>query len=135
MGTLTELLFTWQGAVALEFLVTWAAIYFFFMRRRRAGPPGKNSRYYNRYSSRFRGWLKVSGKKLKIRGVDLNNLGALVTSSVPLEPGSRVFLYIQSEKLMGWAEVRHCRPRGAFGYRVGLEFRGTLMRTREGNWE
>jgi hypothetical protein len=36
---------------------------------------------------------------------------------------------------MGWAEVRHCRPRGTFGYRVGLEFRGSLMRTREGSWE
>ncbi|MBZ5622533.1 MAG: hypothetical protein LAQ69_27935 [Acidobacteriia bacterium] len=131
---LTRLLFGWQGAVIGEFILTWVTIYFIFMRPRRTGAKRTDSRYYNRYHTRFKGWLGCNGKKREIRGVDLNNAGALITSGVPLAPGDGVFLYIESERLMGWAEVRHCVRRGMFGYHVGLKFRGSLMRATEGDW-
>lgn len=111
------------------------AIYFVFMRPRRTGARRADSRYYNRYHSGFRGWLKCNGKTHGIRGVDLNKSGARVTVGVPLAPGSTVFLYIQSQKLMGWAEVRHCTSRRMFGYRIGLEFRGSLIPATEGTWQ
>ena len=75
---LTEL-FGWQGAVAAEFILTWVAIYFIFMRPRKSAPPGTDSRYDHRYRSRFKGWLKCNGKNHRIRLVDLNKSGALVT--------------------------------------------------------
>ena len=131
---LTEV-FGWQGAVAAEFILTWVAIYFIFMRPRRTGAPRVDSRYHNRFRSRFKGWLKCNGKSHRIRLVDLNKSGARVTSGVPLAPGSAVFLYIASQELIGWAEVRHCGRRGMFGYHIGLEFRGSLMRAMEGTWE
>ena len=132
---LTELVFGWQGAVAAEFILTWVAIYFFFMRPRRNGASRNDSRHCSRYLSKFKGWLKCNGKRHRIRGVDLNKSGALVNLGVPLAPGSRVFLYIESQGLMGWAEVRHCAPRRTFGYHIGLEFRGSLMPALDGNWQ
>jgi hypothetical protein len=131
---LTEL-FGWQGAVAAEFILTWVAIYFIFMRPRKGAPPGTDSRYDHRYRSRFKGWLKCNGKNHRIRLVDLNKSGALVTVGVPLAPGSPVFVFIESQKLMGWAEVRHCGRRGMLGYHIGLEFRGSLMRAMGGTWQ
>lgn len=132
---LTEMVFGWQGAVAAEFLLTWVAIYFMFMRPRKNRVGRSDSRYHLRFHSRFKGWLKVNGEKNDVRGIDLNTAGALITSSVPLTPGSRVFLYIESERLMGWAQVRHCTRRRMFGYHVGLEFRGCLLPAMQGNWE
>jgi hypothetical protein len=132
---LTELIFTWQGAVIAEFLLTWLVIYFMLMRPRRTRAPRTDSRFYNRYQSRFKGWLLINGKRRAIRGVDLNNSGALITSGVPLAPGDSVFLYLASARLMGWAEVRHCARRRIFGYNVGVEFRGPLMRATEGAWQ
>ena len=108
---LTDLIFNWQGAVLAVFLLTWLAIYFLLMRPRRAKTPRTDSRYYNRYPTRFKGWLVFNGQKRAIRGVDLNTSGALITSRVPLAPGDSVFLYIASARLMGWAEVRHCGRR------------------------
>jgi hypothetical protein len=133
---LKELIFGWQGAVAAEFILTWLVIYLIFMRPRKSGEPrGADSRFYNRYQSKFRGWLLVNGKKRGIRGIDLNNSGALIASREPLAPGDRVFLYLASERLMGWAEVRRCVPRRIFGYNVGVEFRGSLMRATERGWQ
>jgi hypothetical protein len=133
---LIELTFGWQGAVIAEFLLTWVAIYFIFMRPRRTRARKRgDSRFYNRYRSRFKGWLVVNGEKRKIRGVDLNNSGALIASRVPLAPGDDVFLYIASARLMGWAEVRHCARGRVFGYNVGVAFRGSLMRATEGAWQ
>jgi len=132
---LTELIFGWQGAVLAAFLVTWLVIYLILMRPRRTGAPRADSRYYNRFQSRFRGWLVFNGKKREIRGVDLNNSGALIASREPLAPGDSVFLYLASERLMGRAEVRHCIRRRIFGYNVGVEFRGPLMRATEGAWQ
>jgi hypothetical protein len=132
---LTELIFCWQGAVIAEFILTWLVIYLIFMRPRRTRAPRADSRFYNRYRSRFKGWLVVNGKRSKIRGIDLNNSGALITSRVPLTPGDDVFLYIASARLMGWAEVRHCARGRVFGYNVGVRFRGSLMRAAEGGWQ
>jgi len=131
---LTEL-FGWQGAVAAEFILTWVAIYFIFMRPRKPAPPATDSRFDHRYRSRFKGWLKCNGRNHRIRLVDLNQSGALVILGVPLAPGSAVFVYIESQRLMGWAEVRHCGRRGMFGYYIGLEFRGSLMRAMGGTWQ
>jgi hypothetical protein len=89
----------------------------------------------SRYQSKFKGSLDVNGQKLNIRGIDLNESGALITSRVPVASDSRVFLHISSHGLMGWAKVRHCTRSGMFGYRLGLEFRGSLMRSRDGNWQ
>ena len=132
----TDLVFSWQGAVLAEFLLTWLVIYFALMRpRKKPKPQRANSRFYNRYPSRFKGWLLFNGEKHSIRGVDLNNSGALVKSRLPLTPGDDVFLYLASARLMGWAEVRHCIPRQTYGYNVGVAFRGPLMRATEGDWE
>lgn len=132
---LMEFVFGWQGAVLAGFILTWLAIYLILMRPRRAGAPRADSRYYNRYRSKFRGWLVINGKKLGIRGVDLNNSGALVKAPVPLAPGDKVFVYIESARLMGSAQVRHCAPHRISGYHVGVEFRGSLIRAMEGVWE
>lgn len=132
---LTELIFGWQGAVLAEFILTWLVIYFALMRPRRTKPARVDSRYYNRYRSRFKGWLSFNGKRLGIRGVDLNNSGALITSRIPLAPGDSVFLYLESARLMGWAEVRHCARARIFGYKIGVEFRGSLMRATESSWQ
>ena len=132
---ITDLIFGWQSAVAAEFILTWAAIYYFFMRPRRRAAQRQDARFGIRFSSQFKGWLKWDGKQCNVRGIDLSKSGALVSSSVALRPGSRVFLYIESRKLMGWAEVRHCAKRGWFGYQIGLEFRGSLMRTINGDWD
>ena len=132
---LKELIFSWQGAVVAEFILTWLVIYFILMRPRKARAARADSRFYNRYRSRFKGWLLFNGEKRAIRGVDLNNSGALITSRVPLAPGVSVFLYLASARLMGWAEVRHCVPRRISGYNVGVEFRGPLMRATEGAWQ
>jgi hypothetical protein len=131
---LTELIFGWQGAVIAEFILTWLVIYLIFMRPRRKAQRA-DSRYYNRYESRFKGWLVSNGQKRKIRGIDLNNSGALIASRLPLAPGDRVFVYIESARLMGSADVRHCVPGRIFGYNVGVEFRGPLMRATEGIWQ
>ena len=133
----SNLLLNWKAAVAVQFVLTWIAIYFVFMRPRRAqtAPSRTDARYGIRFYSDFKGWLQVDGKKCGIRGVDLNKSGALVSTAKPMTPGARVFLYIESQKLMGWAEVRHCTKRGWLSYHVGLEFRGSLMRTLNDDWE
>jgi hypothetical protein len=131
---LTEIIFGWQGAVFAVFLLTWLVIYM-LMRPRKTGARRVDSRYYNRFQSRFKGWLLFNGKRRQIRGIDLNNSGALIASREPLAPGDSVFVYLASERLMGRAEVRHCVRRGIFGYNVGVEFRGPLMRATEGSWQ
>ena len=130
-----ELIFSWQGAVAAQFILIWLVIYFIFMRPRRARALRADSRFYSRYESRSKGWLIIDGKKSGIRVSNLNNSGALIVSRVPLAPGDRVFLHLGSARLMGWAEVRHCIQRRIFGYNSGVEFRGSLMRATEGVWQ
>jgi hypothetical protein len=97
--------------------------------------PRTDSRFYGRYQSSCRGWLLINGKRCGIRGIDLNKSGARIVSRVPLSPGDRVFLHLGSARVMGWAEVRHCIQRRIFGYNIGVEFRGPLMRATEGVWQ
>src|SRR5690349_13787212 len=98
-----NLLLNWKAAVAAQFILTWMAIYFVFMRPRKKAAQQQqraDARYGIRFQSSFKGWLQVDGKKCGIRGVDLNKSGALVSASRPMAPGARVFLYIESQKLM-----------------------------------
>src|SRR5512133_3023462 len=64
---------------------------------------------------------------LYVTGVDANRDGAGVQSTTPLDIGTQVFLKIPSLALMGFANVKHCSPRGN-GYLLGLQFRERLVR-------
>ena len=132
----TSITSNWQViAAAAAFGLIWLGVFVVVMRRSISAPARRrvDLRFYNRYRSRFKGWLDLSGQKRGIRGIDLNNSGALVTSKAPAPPGSVVFLYIKSHGLMGWGKVKHC-SRSGLKYRIGLEFRGSLLRAREGDW-
>src|SRR6266545_494477 len=105
------------------------------MKRSTSTPSRTDSRLDSRLRTQFKGWLDFNGDQRSVRGIDLTESGALVTSSVPMAPDSAVFLCITSHGLMGWAKVKHCSRYGFFRYRIGLAFRGALMRAQEGNWQ
>jgi hypothetical protein len=128
----------WQEIAGVAaFALIWIAIFAALKHSKSTKPSRADSRFYNRYQSEFKGWLDLSGQKHGIRGIDMNGSGAAVVSNAPVPPNSDVFLYINSQALMGWAKVKHCTcaPGGMFRrYRIGLEFRGSLMKAKEGNW-
>lgn len=131
---LMEMTLGWQEiAGAAAFALIWLGI-FAVLKSAKAAPSKAESRFYNRYQSDFKGWLDASGQKRGIRGIDMNGSGAAVIANAPVPPNSDVFLYINSKGLMGWAKVKHCTKGGWFRYRIGLEFRGSLMPAKEGNW-
>ena len=132
---LTRIAIGWpEAAGAVAFILICSGV-FAALRRSIARNARVESRSDSRYESKFKGSLDVDGRKVNIRGVDLNESGALISSSVAIASGSRVFIQITSHGLMGWAHVRHCTRYGVFSYRLGLEFRGSLMRSRDGNWQ
>jgi hypothetical protein len=57
--------------------------------------------------------------------MDLGTLGAGVRTWFRLEPGTIVFVQLKTQKLMGFAFVKHCTPHG-FGFHLGLQFRNPL---------
>ncbi len=65
---------------------------------------------------------------LQCRGVDLSNAGATIVSPAAIIIGSVVSFHCKQLQLMGPATVRHCTARKS-KFIIGLEFRGTLMRT------
>lgn len=105
------------------------------MWRSDAGRVPAERRFYRRMRRGFKGSLDFNGRRVRARGINLDRSGALVKSRVAAQPGSPVFLYLESERLMGWATVRHCSRKGLLGYRVGMQFRGSLIRAEAGNWE
>ena len=75
-------------------------------------------------------WQDAAGQKRHVesRGVNMSSVGALVLSPEPLAVGAAVSLNSKDLQLMGAATVRHCTPRKS-QFLVGLEFRGSLVRT------
>ena len=71
-----------------------------------------------------RGWQKQT----QSRGVNMSSAGAAVMSPEPIAVGSTVYLNSKELLLMGAATVRHCTEKGT-KFVVGLEFRGSLVRT------
>ena len=127
--------FDWQLVVAIGGVILFGLALLFVLRSRPSATARVNSRSDNRYQSKFKGWMDFNGQRCSIRGIDMNDSGALVASKIHVAPESAVFVYIASHGLMGWAKVKHCSPHGANRYRIGLKFRGALMRAHDGNWE
>lgn len=101
-----------------------------------AGEPARRAdqRRQIRVRTRFDGVVSGPMGKISIRGVDLHQAGAGAEARNWLEPGSLVFLHLQTFQFVGFAHVRHCTRRGLLRYHVGLEFRSPLMRKDAGNW-
>jgi hypothetical protein len=58
----------------------------------------------------------------------MSNAGALVVSPAPIFVGAVVSIQCKQLQLMGNATVRHCTEQKS-KFWIGMEFRGTLMRT------
>src|SRR5690349_8743901 len=102
----------------------------------RSNPGPVDRRVYSRIKCRFKGTLEFNGRKLRVQGSNLDRGGAGVISHEPLPVGAIAFLYAKSYGLMGWATVRWCSTRRrASEYRIGLEFRSSLMRAEVGSWD
>jgi hypothetical protein len=125
IGTAAFFVFAWVAVGAL-LIRPWA---------RDAGRAPSDRRFCSRVRSKFKACLDFDGRRFRARGVNFDRFGALVKLKRELTPGSRVFLYLKSERLMGWATVRHCSRKGPLTYRVGMQFRGPLMRVEAGHWE
>ena len=99
--------------------------------------PEDDKRHLDRPRIRFDGVVhdQWGTRTVAVRGVNLNRFGALVVTREPLKPGALVYFDARSLRRMGMAQVRHCEPVwGGARYRIGLEFRGELMRSDIGNW-
>src|SRR5687767_2716679 len=84
------------------------------------------SRTDSRMKSRYEGTIAGAAGTMQIRGLDLHGTGAGVRTKHRLEPGTIVFLYLKTYKLMGFAFVQNCAPCG-LGFRAGLRFCKPLM--------
>lgn len=76
------------------------------------------------------GWQDQRGwqKQTQSRGVNMSSAGAGVKSPEPVAVGTTVYVNSKELQLMGAATVRHCtEKKGKF--LIGLEFRGSLVRT------
>jgi hypothetical protein len=94
-----------------------------------------DSRMYLRVRSQFNGKISGPGGNIQFRGIDLHHAGIGAKTWRRLEPGTTVFLHLDTFQSMGFAVVRHCTWRGFGGFHVGLEFRSPLMRCDAGNWQ
>jgi hypothetical protein len=74
-------------------------------------------------------WEGQRGKRqAECKGVNMSIAGAMVTSPEPIPIGEPVYIYFKELRLIGNAKVRHCTQRKS-KYMVGLEFRGSLVRS------
>lgn len=87
-----------------------------------------------RRALKFKAMVCAKNSRLKARGVNFSENGAMVITNRPLPVKSLVRVYLKSLRLMGYARVRHCSARGLWKHTVGLEFGGPLMRERVG-WQ
>ena len=70
-----------------------------------------------------------TGKKLaECKGVNMSIAGAMVISPEPVPIGEPVYIHFKELRLIGNARVRHC-TRKKSKYMLGLEFRGSLVRS------
>jgi hypothetical protein len=124
-------------AAAAFFVFAWVAVCVVLIRpwARDIGRAPSERRFCSRVGRKFKACLDFDGRRFGARGVNFDRFGALVKLKSELTPGSPVFLYLKSERLMGWATVRHCSRKGPLTYRVGMQFRGPLMRVEAGHWE
>ena len=88
------------------------------------------NRFYRRFRTGCRFeicWRDHRGKtqSKNVKVLDMSGDGALIQSSVPLDPGSLLHLQTRELGLMGSAYVRRC-DLVLFAYRIGLEFTGNL---------
>jgi hypothetical protein len=84
--------------------------------------------YFEAKISRKSGWMRV-------RGVNMHAEGAMLMASRPLTPHSVVFVRVNTFKLVGFAQVRHCTEWGLWSYAIGVAFRAPLMREEFGTWQ
>jgi hypothetical protein len=82
----------------------------------------------------FQAVLMVYGRPVQVRGTDLHELGAGVLSPIGIQPGTNVFIDLKSKGVVGFANVRHCTPRGKDNFAIGLEFPTELMPRQPGQW-
>jgi hypothetical protein len=87
-----------------------------------------------RRALKFKAVVCVKNRRLRARGVNFSENGAIVITNRPLPVKSVVLVYLKSLRLMGYARVRHCSAWGLWKHTVGLEFGGPLMRERVG-WQ
>jgi hypothetical protein len=87
----------------------------------------KPRRRVPRRALKFKAVLGVGDCRLKARGVNFSENGAMIITNRPLPVKSVVLIYLKSLRLMGFARVRHCSARGLRKHSVGLEFGGPLM--------
>jgi hypothetical protein len=133
---LTHWTLGWEEAAAgAVFLLLWIVFLGLVLHYRKAGRSRRDKRFDHRFKTKDRGWFDVEGKRCSFRAIDLNNSGALIATRRPVPTGSDVFVYLTTAGLMGWAQVRHCARNGSFRYQIGLQFRGPLMHSQEGNWQ
>jgi hypothetical protein len=66
--------------------------------------------------------------RLECQGKDMSSVGALVVSPAPIFVGAVVSIQCKELQLMGNATVRHCTEQKS-KFCIGVEFRGSLMRT------
>ena len=88
------------------------------------------NRYYRRFPTACRFQIcwrdelgKTQSKNVKV--LDMSGDGALIESTIPIDPGSIIHFQTRDLGLMGSAYVRRCKSL-IFSYQVGLEFTGNL---------
>ena len=95
-------------------------------RRPRIEPPGRlYCRSHERFPGKYDGMLFGPTGTMQLRGLDLGALGAGVRTWFRIDLGTIVFVQLTTQKLMGFAFIKHCTPRG-FGFHLGLQFRNPL---------
>jgi len=87
-----------------------------------------------RRALKFNAVVCVKKCRLKARGVNFSETGAMVITNRPLPVKSVVLVHVKSLGLMGFGRVRHCSARGCWKHAVGLDFGGRLMREQVG-WQ
>ena len=90
-------------------------------------------RSHERMHSSFDADIEGPNGTMAARGLNIDRQGLGVVCNRPLAPGSLVFAHVKSHRLLGFAHVRNCRPRGS-QFAIGLEFRGEPMQQEIGTW-
>jgi hypothetical protein len=71
---------------------------------------------------------RANKRLAECKGVNMSIAGAMVISPEPVPIGEPVYIHFKELRLIGNGQVRHC-TRKKSKYMVGLEFRGSLVRS------